>query len=92
MNLHSSAAPSCPHIKPQPGKQGKIIWLSGPPGAGKSTTCQLMARKHDFVYYEADATMQFINPFVDLNVENPTVAAFAGKSLKVNGIVIEDIP
>ena len=51
-----------------------------------------MARKHDFVYYEADATMQFINPFVDLNVENPTVAAFAGKSLKVNGIVIEDIP
>ena len=36
--------------------------------------------------------MQFINPFVDLNVENPTVAAFAGKSLKVNGIAIEDIP
>ena len=75
---------SCPHIKPMPGKKGKIFWLSGPPGAGKSTTCQLMARKHDFVYYEADATMQFINPFVDLNVENPTVAAFAGKSLKVN--------
>ena len=42
-----------------------------------------MARKHDFVYYEADATMQFINPFVDLNVDNPTVAAFGGKSLKV---------
>ena len=68
-----------------PGKKGKIFWLSGPPGAGKSTTCQLMARKHDFVYYEADATMQFINPFVDLNVDNPTVAAFAGKSLKVRG-------
>ena len=74
---------SCPHIKPQPEKQGKIFWLSGPPGSGKSTTCQLMARKHDFVYYEADATMQFINPFVDLNVDNPTVAAFGGKSLKV---------
>ena len=42
-----------------------------------------MARKHDFVYYEADATMQFINPFVDLNADNPTVAAFGGKSLKV---------
>ena len=78
-----STSVSCPHIKPQPGKQGKIFWLSGPPGAGKSTTCQLMARKHDFVYYEADATMQFINPFVDLDADNPTVAAFAGKSLKV---------
>ena len=82
---------SCPHIKPMPGKKGKIFWLSGPPGAGKSTTCQLMARKHDFVYYEADATMQFINPFVDLNVENPTVAAFAGKSLKVKGKYTYDV-
>ena len=47
-----------------------------------------MARKHDYIYYEADATMQFINPFVDLNVDNPTVAAFSGKSLKVSFRVI----
>ena len=54
---------SCPHVKLQPGKPGKVFWLSGPPGAGKSTTCQLMAREKDFVFYEGDATSSFVNPF-----------------------------
>ena len=74
---------SCPHITPNREKKGRIFWLSGPPGAGKSTTCQLMAREKDYVYYEADATMQFINPFVDVHADNPTMAAFKGKALKV---------
>ena len=75
---------SCPHITPKPGKQGRVFWLSGPPGAGKSTTCQLMAREKGYVYYEADATMQFINPFVDVHADNPTLATFEGKALKVS--------
>ena len=74
---------SCPHVTPQPGKEGKIIWLSGPFGAGKSTTCQLLARKNDFIYYEADCTAHLINPFTDVNVENPTMASFTSKALKV---------
>ena len=40
--------PTCSHITPKPGTPGKIYWLSGPPGAGKSTICQLMARDKDF--------------------------------------------
>ena len=45
-------APICNYAKLQPNKPGKIIWFSGPPGAGKSTTAQLMGRKHGYVYYE----------------------------------------
>ena len=75
---------SCPHITPQPKKQGKIIWLSGPPGSGKSTTCQLMAKHNGYNYYEADAILQLTNPFVDISADNPTMAAFAGKPLRVS--------
>lgn len=82
-NRESIFSPSCPHIQIQPEKQGKIYWLSGPPTSGKSTTCQLMARKKGFVYYEADCTMIFVNPFVDPNVENPSVAGWCQPPLKV---------
>ena len=58
-------APKIPdYIKPQPGKPGKLLWFSGPPGAGKSTTAQLMARNHGYVYYEADCMSIFVNPFI----------------------------
>ena len=70
-------------MTPQPEKQGKIFWLSGPPGAGKSTTCQLMARENGYVYYEADATTSFVNPFIDLEAENPSMATMQQKPVKV---------
>ena len=73
----------CPHITPKPEKQGRIFWLSGPPGTGKSTTCQLMARKKGYVYYEADATMALINPFIDINIENPSLSTMKGRPMKV---------
>ena len=72
-----------PGFTPQPENQGKILFLSGPPGAGKSTTCQLMAREKGFRYYEADCMMQMINPFTDIYAENPTMASFTSKALKV---------
>ena len=74
---------SCPHIIPQPGKRGKIFWLTGPPGAGKSTTCQLMAREKDFIFFEADCVSQFLNPFTDLTVDNPSMASVSARPLKV---------
>ena len=56
---------------------------SGPPGAGKSTTCQLMAKEAGYVYYEADCTTNNLNPFIGTDVENPTIAAIRQKPLKV---------
>ena len=76
-------APSCPYPI-QPDNQGKLIWLSGPPGAGKSTTAQLMGKEAGYVYFEADCTMNACNPFVPTDVENPTLAAFQQKPLKVS--------
>ena len=75
-------SPSCPY-KIQPENQGKLVWLSGPPGAGKSTTGQLMSRKTGFVYFEADCTMHSLNPFVPQDVESPSLAGFQQKALKV---------
>ena len=78
--------PSCPY-KIQPENQGRLVWLSGPPGAGKSTTGQLMSKEAEYVYLEADCTMNNLNPFVPPDVENPTIAAFRQKALKVKKIV-----
>ena len=65
-----------------PNIPGKIIWLSGAPGMGKSTTAQLLARRNGFVYYEADCFMSMKNPYIDLNEENPSVAAASQRTLK----------
>ena len=75
-------APSS-HYKIQPENQGKLVWLSGPPGAGKSTTGQMLAKEAGYVYFEADCTMNCLNPFVPLDAENATMAAFQQKPLKV---------
>lgn len=64
-----------------PGKPGKIVWISGTMGSGKSTTGQMMAKNAGYVYYEADCLFTFLNPFVPLNVENPTTAAGKQKPL-----------
>ena len=74
--------PSCTY-EMQPENQGKLVWLSGPPGAGKSTTAQLMGRDAGYIYYEADCIGNYLNPFVPSDAENPTVAAFKQKALKV---------
>ena len=55
-------APLC-RYELQPEKRGKLLWFSGPPGVGKSTTAQRMARKNGYVYYEADCFGIFGNPF-----------------------------
>ena len=76
-------APVLPdYIKVQPENQGKLLWFSGPPGAGKSTTAQLMAKKYGYVYYEADCVRSFVNPFIDVDVPNPTMAQMNQKPLK----------
>merc|ERR1719427_995517 len=78
-------APPGPY-KVQPEKKGKIIWLTGAPGMGKSTSAQLLARNHGFVYYEADCFMALKNPYVPLNVDNPSMAQMYQKVLKGPGM------
>merc|ERR1711936_1541724 len=78
-------APPGPY-KVQPEKKGKIIWLTGAPGMGKSTSAQLLARDHGFVYYEADCFMGLKNPYVPLNVNNPSMAQMHQKVLKGPGM------
>ena len=64
-------APTSPY-KVQPQNQGRLIWLSGPGGAGKSTTGFKLAKEKNFVYYEADCYLLHCNPYVSLEHETPT--------------------
>ena len=67
-------------------KKGKIIWFSGAPGMGKSTSAQFLARNHGYVYYEADCFGGLKNPYVPLDVDSPTMAAMHQKPLKGQGM------
>ena len=78
--------PTCEY-RIQPEKQGKLVWLIGSPGSGKSTLGHLMSKKAGYVYYEADSAREFLNPFIPSSAsENPTKLAFRQKPLKVCNI------
>ena len=66
-------APPGPY-KIQPENQGKFLWITGPPGLGKSTSAQLLCRTAGYVYYEADCFNNCKNPYIAPDVENPTLA------------------
>ena len=60
-----------------------FLIILGPPGAGKSTTAQLFGRNHGYVYYEADCYMNQVNPYVDLNADDPTLQQGLQTPMKV---------
>ena len=72
---------SCPYPK-QPDVQGKIFWLSGPPGAGKSSTALFMAKNQGYVYLEGDTFLAFVNPYLPLDVKEPSLEQRHQRPLK----------
>ena len=73
-----------PGFTPQSENQGKILFLSGPPGAGKSTTAQFLAKEKGYAYYEADCYPSCVDPFIPLDVPEPSIAQMNQKPIKVN--------
>ena len=52
---------------------------------GKSTSAQILARDRGYVYYEADCFGSLKNPFIPLDVENPSLAQMRQRVLKGRG-------
>ena len=77
--------PTC-HYKIQPENQGKLVWLTGTPGSGKSTVGHLMSKEAGYVYFEGDCVDNYLNPFIspDLSENDATKNAFRQKPLKVH--------
>ena len=78
-------APPGPY-KIQPEIQGKLLWITGPPGLGKSTSAQLLCRNAGYVYYEADCFNNCKNPYIPPHVDNPTLAQGLQKPLVGEGL------
>jgi hypothetical protein len=73
------------HYKLEPERQGKLVWITGAPGLGKSTTGQLLARHHGFVYYEADCFFGMRNPYIPTDVPEPSLAQIQQRKLVGDG-------
>ena len=79
-----SDAPSN-HYAMQPYVEGKLLWVSGAPGLGKSTIGLLLSRTAGYVYYEGDTFRQHLNPYIPPDVEEPSLAT-------VKQIPLKDVP
>ena len=73
LNLRESWKNPSTFYKIQPEINGKIVFLCGAPGAGKSSSAYLLAKHHGFVYYEGDCLMTMSNPYIPLDADNPTM-------------------
>ena len=70
--FQSSAEPAdapSSHYKIQPEFQGRLLWISGAPGLGKSTIGYYLSRNAGYVFYEADCFGSNVNPYIPLDVD-----------------------
>ena len=69
------------HYKVQPEYDGRLIFISGAPGFGKSTSGLMLSKMAGYVYYEADAFTMHVNPYIPPDVEDATLATLKQKPL-----------
>ena len=50
--------------EPTPNSSGKLLWISGLTGTGKSTVSLNIKNKHDYILYEGDCFAAGFNPYV----------------------------
>merc|ERR1712038_332375 len=58
-----ASAPKSPYPL-QPDRLGKLTFISGPPGSGKSTIAGIIAKKQNWTFYEGDGFLLGFNPYV----------------------------
>jgi DNA polymerase III delta prime subunit len=77
-----------PHrlYKIQPDYLGKFLWITGPPGLGKCTSAQLLSNTAGYVYYEADCYGSCRNPYIPVDVQNPSLAQVNQRPLRGEGL------
>ena len=83
------SCPPCPYPL-VPGAGGRLVWITGYPGTGKSTAAQIMARNHGqhalhfshylvlhipgYVFFEGDCFGRLLNPYIPVMAENASLA------------------
>jgi len=70
------------HYPLRPGHIGKLVFISGNPGFGKSTTARRMMDTKGFVYYEGDCFMSHKNPYLPPGNNSAIDALLLAKPLK----------